>query len=105
MTADSSFSQPNSSSVKLLILLLVLTGGRGMPLGKNGEPFQRKAEQWSRDNDLSAKNEAPLAFMSFEHHSAKSEAPLISNHFSDENKTLFAFKRPLAEAPLAGLFK
>ena len=61
MIADSSFSQPKSSSVKVLIFLLVLTGGRGMPLGKNGAPFQRKAEQRSRDNDLSAKNEAPLA--------------------------------------------
>ena len=68
----------------VLILLLVLTSGRGMPLGKNGGSFQRKAKQWSRDNDLSAKIEAPLFF----------------KHFCDENEAPFAIKRPLAENKL-----
>ena len=107
MINDSSFSQLNSNKMKVLILLLVLASGRGMPLGKNGGSFQRKAEQWSRqDNDLSAKHEGPFASMTFEHFSAEKEAPLTFSHFSDENEAPFAFKRPLAEieAPLARLF-
>ena len=98
MITDSSFSQLNSNKMNVLILLMVLASGRGMPLGKNGASFQGKAEQWSSNNDLSAKNKAPLApkhffnerkapLASVEHLSAENEAPLAFNHFSDENKT------------------
>ena len=107
MTTDSSFSKPNSNNRKVLILLLVLASGRGMPLGKNGASFQRKAEQWSRqDNDLSAKQEAPFASMTFEHFFAENEVPLTFNHFSDKYEALLVFKSPLAEneASLARLF-
>ena len=77
--------------MKVLILLLVLASRRGMPLGKNGASFQRKEEQWGRDNDLPSllapkhfRNErkAPLTF---EHLSAENEASLTFNHFSDKN--------------------
>ena len=101
MITDSSFAQFYSNKMTVLILLLVLTSGRGMPLGKNGGSFQRKAEQLSRDNDQSTKNKAPLALkhflnerkapLTFEHVSAENQAPLAFNHFSDENETPNSF--------------
>ena len=84
-----------------------------MPLGKNGASFQRKAEQRSHDNDLSAKSDAPLApqhflnerksSLTFEQLSAENKAPLAFNHFSDENKAQITFKHlfPEIEALLA----
>ena len=61
-----------------------------------GGSFQRKAEQWSRDYGVSAKSEAPLGSMTFEHLFAENEAPLTFNQFSDEYEAALAFKRPLA---------
>ena len=113
MITDSSFSQLSSNNMKGLILLLVLASGRGMSLGKNAASFQRKAEQWRRDNDLSDKNEARLAPkhfpnerkvpLTFKYLSAENEAPLTFNHFSDENEGPVTFKRlfPENEALLA----
>lgn len=53
MTADFSCST-QQNNMKVLILLLVLANGRGMPLGNNGASFQGKEEQRGHDNDLSA---------------------------------------------------
>ena len=112
---DSSFFQLNSNKMRVLILLMVLASGRGMPLGNNGASFQRKAGQWSRDNDLSAKNKAPLALkhflnerkapLTFEHLSAENEAPLAFNHFSDENEAPNSFNHFYDENKVPVTFK
>ena len=102
--------------MKVLNLLLMLANGSGMPLGMNGASFQGKVEQRRRDNDLSAKNKARLAFkylpntgkapLTFEHLSAKNEAPITFNHFSRENNAPFEFKSlyPEKKAPLTRPF-
>jgi len=65
--------------MKILILLLVLASGRGMPLGRNGASFRRKQEEWRRENnDLSDKNDARLALKHFPN---VRKAPLTFKHF------------------------
>lgn len=101
--------------MKVLILLLWLASGRGMPLEKNGALFQKQAEQWSRDNDLPSINEARLAFkhfpyegkvpFTFKHPSAENESPLAFNHFSDENEVSVPFNRFSDEDEAPGTFK
>ena len=102
MITDSAFSQLNSNKMKVLILLLVLTSGRGMPLGKNGasfqtkDPFTPKYFVHERKSPLAFEheNEASLAF---NHFSDENEAPHSSNPFSDGNKAPVTFKRLFPE--------
>ena len=115
MITNWSSSQLDSNEMKALILLLVLASGRGMPLRKNGTSFQGKAEQLSRNNDLSAKNKASLALkhflnerkapLTFEHFSAENEAPLAFNHFSDDNEAANSFNHFYDEDKVAVTFK